>query len=364
MFNGDAVFIQGFRTMANSPCFAGMHWINYEEVSRLIETLPQAQELALPIFEEKLSAQILRSAISFTQLLQINHDTYRYWNTQAVIRLCNKYSFHAKETTENVMIQRLKTQNFYTPIFEAPVVMQHPSVLQPLPMPSPAPKQVPAVEGPGRKLFVVNYPSAWDSNVLTNVFGQYGEVTRCKTCGKFAFVTMRTSEDAFKARMSLHGARIEEGSTLTVTVANGNVSRNSKVFLQNIPVNWTEEDIERQLTQYGEVIGCHLIHEKKYMNTKCAIVRFINDCGAKKAIQRLNEAPIMNPYMPNSFLKIQAEHAISDKRAMPPKETQVPAGPVTVKQKAQNRIKEVMLETKMLQTLFEAPMTLSRPPQE
>jgi len=348
--------------MAISPALSGFYWIKYEELDRLIDSLPHARETSFPIFEEKLSTEILRCSASFATM-RMNQDTYRYWNTQAVIRLCNKYSFHAGEATENAMIRRLATQNFYTPIFEAPVVMQP----QPVPVAIPQPQPIPPisqklstpvpVEAPGRKLFVVNFPSTWDTTVLTSVFSQYGEVTRCKMCGTFAFVTMRTCDDAFKARTSLNGARIEEGSTLTVTVANGNVSRNSKVFLQNIPLAWSDSDLQKQLAQFGEVIGCHLIHEKKYMNTKCAIVRFIDDQGARKAIASLNEAPISNPYMPNTYVKISAELAISDKRAMPPREApaQQQAPPV---KKVQKRMKEVLFEKKML-TLFETPMTLT-----
>lgn len=401
-------FVQGLLQMSNSPIFEGTYWIDYESILALIQTLPNSNELAFPMFEKRMSTEILRASGSFVQL-QSNHDMFRFWNTQAVIRLCNHYAFHVGDVAENVMIQRMITQNFYTPIFEpqrmmvpmmptipaVPFIMpqmagpmqsvlQQPQHIPQMQQQLPGPQMMPVKGNEPRKLFVVNFPSSWDSNAMSRVFGQFGEVSRCKVCGTFAFVTMSRREDAHNARMALNGASFEEGSALTVTVANGNTSRNSKVFLQNIPLNWTKDDISNIVRVYGEVIGCHLIHEKKYMNTKCAIVRFIDDDGARLCIEQLGKTPVADPYNPNIFVEMHAEYAIYDKRAistkqnqhqpMPPQVQKKPQAVVVQTQKqptqweskplnpqeprSEERMREFLYEKKML-TLFETPMSLS-----
>lgn len=401
-------FVQGLLQISNNPMFEGTYWINYESVKSLIHTLPITNDLAFPTFEKRMSTEMLRAAASFVQI-QANHDIFRYWNTQAVIRLCNHYSFHVGDALENVMTTRLLTQNFYTPMFGAqnmmmpmqpPMVplimpqmnpamlqqahglgqMQHIPQMQSFPQQTFVPQMQPQTSNEPRKLFVVNFPPDWDSQAMTSVFNQFGEVSRCKVCGTFAFVTMSRREDAQNARMALNGAQFEEGAVLTVTVANGNTSRNSKVFLQNIPLNWKKVDITRIVSVYGEVIGCHLIHEKKYMNTKCAIVRFINDEGARGCIDQLAKASITDPYNPNTLVELHAEYAIYDKRAVQsgkvaslpaqsqPSKPVVKAQPIAAKESWESkpskeskplkqRAENVLYEKSML-TLFETPMTL------
>ena len=71
---------------------------------------------------------------------------------------------------------------------------------------------------PKTKIFVGRLPESCSDSELRKLFEQHGEVTECALMGNFAFIHMKTEEEADEAIKSLNNFNYD-GSSLNVEVS-------------------------------------------------------------------------------------------------------------------------------------------------
>lgn len=67
---------------------------------------------------------------------------------------------------------------------------------------------------------------------------------------------------------------------------------NSKVFVEGLPLDWTDSQLQNRLKAAGSVVQARLFTNSQGQTTGKAIVEFENDESAEKAINDFNEVEV------------------------------------------------------------------------
>jgi len=62
----------------------------------------------------------------------------------------------------------------------------------------------------------------------------------------------------------------------------------SRLFVKNLPVKYTDEQVKFLFGKHGEVTDCKLLKDKNGKSRRCAYVGYSKESDAAKALKKLN----------------------------------------------------------------------------
>jgi len=131
---------------------------------------------------------------------------------------------------------------------------------------------------------IVNYlPHDFDESTLKDLFTPFGEIASTKVVRDkyrhsvgYGFVKYKREEDAMFAIENMNGYETE-GKNLKVSIARPAIQeiRNCKLYITNLPREWTETEVIDLFKQFGDIIECRVLKtEGGDMNRGVAFVQF------------------------------------------------------------------------------------------
>jgi len=145
---------------------------------------------------------------------------------------------------------------------------------------------------------IVNYlPVYFTEDHLRELFSQYGHIEslivmynkhdyRKKSKG-YGFVKFSTAEEAAEAIKGVDGTRVAN-KTIKVSIARpGRARRSSNVFVSRLPVNWTDEDLQRAFSEFGHIVESRVLTFGDGVSRRCGFVRYDSDEEAKRAMNSM-----------------------------------------------------------------------------
>lgn len=181
-----------------------------------------------------------------------------------------------------------------------------------------APLDRPRDEGENRTNLIVNYlPQAMTDNELYSMFITCGplvsaKIMRDRTSGYsygYGFVQYQNPEDAVKALTTLSGLPVSN-KRIKVSYSRPSTAdiRDTNLYVGNIPVGITEEDLVNLFAPYGNVLTRNLLKEDlNGKNKGIAFIRFSKKCEADDAIRNVNGYTIPGASQPLE-VKVAEDH--------------------------------------------------------
>jgi ELAV/HuD family splicing factor len=125
---------------------------------------------------------------------------------------------------------------------------------------------------------IVNYlPQSMKENDLNNLFGKMGTLRSCKLMFDrqtgysfgYAFIEYEQETDAIRAVENLNGYQIEH-KRLKVSFArpNNENTKNTNLYIRNLPTCYEETHIYELFSQYGEVVQVRLLRDQQTSSSK------------------------------------------------------------------------------------------------
>jgi len=157
---------------------------------------------------------------------------------------------------------------------------------------------------PTHSNLIVNYlPLSYRERHIRKIFASCGHINSCRvmrfaqdgrTLSKgYGFVEFSNRAEAELAVRTLNGKNVL-GKKLKVSFAKPSGQRvKSNLFVNQIPVDWTEKHLEQMFGQFGQIIERRILRNLDGSSRKSAFVRFDSNDQACKAIKTLhNQKPM------------------------------------------------------------------------
>ena len=150
-------------------------------------------------------------------------------------------------------------------------------------------------------LYVKDIPNNKSAREIYEYFNKFGDISSMKMNeddqGNYngtAFLTYYNSDDAKKAIEETNGKKIWDSDMEVHYQKNSeknynNNDKNLKIYLNNLPENYSEQDLTKLCEEFGKIHICNI--NKK---GKSAIVKYNSEQEAKNAIEKLNNKVINN----------------------------------------------------------------------
>lgn len=146
---------------------------------------------------------------------------------------------------------------------------------------------------------IVNYlPQSLKEHDFNNLFAKVGPLKSCKLMFDrqtgysfgYGFVEYTSEEDALKAIDTFNGYQIEH-KRLKVALARPNCdeTKNTNLYIRNIPVTFDEQSLHAMFAQYGDVVQVRLLRDQNTAFTRrIGFVIMATKQMAQLAIQHLD----------------------------------------------------------------------------
>ena len=152
-------------------------------------------------------------------------------------------------------------------------------------------------------LYVKNIPKNKSARDIYEFYLKYGDISSMKmnvdeqgNNNGTAFLTYYNQEDAKKAIEETNGKKIWDSDmevkyqkNTDKNYNNNNNDNNFKIYLTNLPDNYSDQEITKLCEEFGKIHICNI--NKK---AKSAIIKYNSEQEAKNAIEKLNNKEIDN----------------------------------------------------------------------
>jgi len=144
---------------------------------------------------------------------------------------------------------------------------------------------------------IVNYiPTSVNEDALTNMFAPFGTVESLKIIKKnglsmgYGFVKYQSPQSAQKAISHLNGYQINE-KRLKVGVArpSSKAITRSNLYVSGIPDEWSNQDLQKAVSPYGEVVECRVLHDSNNKSRNVGFARMTNRDAAQAVVDALHQ---------------------------------------------------------------------------
>ncbi|KAI3383586.1 hypothetical protein SNEBB_007825 [Seison nebaliae] len=154
-----------------------------------------------------------------------------------------------------------------------------------------------------RQKLIVNYlPQAVNDKYLMSIFGPFGRVKSARVIRNikknysygYGFVEFHNEEAAKAARFQLDGTT-HFGKLLKVDYSRPccEQTKNTNVYIKNLPLVWTENDLRGVCLQFGEIIQLKLLKNSEQLSKGIAFVIFATKNEARNCITNIgSETPV------------------------------------------------------------------------
>lgn len=154
----------------------------------------------------------------------------------------------------------------------------------------------------GLNLYVGNMSSTITDELLHRLFARFGEIQSCKVMTDrvtgeskgFGFVKFDDEGNALRAASAMSGVEVD-GSSLLVKIADKDqtgapsVRPSDNLFIRNLPLNFTEQDLNAVFSSFGAISSSIIIRDLKSGQSKgFGMVKFSNVADAATAMKKVN----------------------------------------------------------------------------
>lgn len=160
-------------------------------------------------------------------------------------------------------------------------------------------------------IFVKNLAKSIDNKSLYDTFSMFGNILSCKVSTNakgeslgYGFVHYESEEAASNAILRVHGklisgAKVEVSAFKSRKERGGNKFRFTNVYVKNLPLEWTKEELEKRFGSYGTITSAHInitqsTPEDTNKSKNFGFVNFENPEDASRAVEALNGLDVGN----------------------------------------------------------------------
>lgn len=155
-------------------------------------------------------------------------------------------------------------------------------------------------------LWVCNYPSEYDEAAIRGLFKHYGEIVNVRfpslalnSRRRFCYVSFLTADMAKAAEDAMDGKKLDGLHTLTAKISDPNAKRQRsgpqqegrEIFVKNIDVKGSEDEIKAFFAKYGQVESSHLLRTVNGHLTGSAFFAYATAEEANAAVEDANQKP-------------------------------------------------------------------------
>eukprot|EP01041_Mallomonas_annulata_P011099 gene11099-23200_t len=174
---------------------------------------------------------------------------------------------------------------------------------------------------------IINYlPQDINDNALRSLFSEVGEISQAKVVRDkatkkslgYGFVKYLSEEDAHAAIMQMNGFPLgHKKLKVSLARAPSDDIRNCKLYVTNLPRSYTEFDVAKLFSQFGDIIECRVLRDKNSgANKGVAFVQFNVRAEANRALS-LNGHRVEGVDRPLTVKYAEDQHKKKEKRPMP-----------------------------------------------
>lgn len=158
-------------------------------------------------------------------------------------------------------------------------------------------------------IFVKNLAKSIDNKSLYDTFSMFGNILSCKVSTNakgeslgYGFVHYETEEAASNAILRVHGKlitgeKVEVSAFKSRKERGGNKFRFTNVYVKNLPLEWTQQDLEKKFGQFGNITSAHInvgLPDDPNKSKGFGFVNFENPEDASRAVEALNGLDVGN----------------------------------------------------------------------
>lgn len=158
-------------------------------------------------------------------------------------------------------------------------------------------------------IFVKNLAKTIDNKSLYDTFSMFGNILSCKVSTNakgeslgYGFVHYESEEAASNAILRVHGKlitgeKVEVSAFKSRKERGGNKFRFTNVYVKNLPLDWTQEDLEKKFSQYGPTTSVHvnlIPVDESNKSRGFGFVNFESPEDAARAVEALNGLDVGN----------------------------------------------------------------------
>ena len=168
-------------------------------------------------------------------------------------------------------------------------------------------------------IFIKGIPKTTTPREVYEYFLQFGDISSCKLSEKddgshngYGYITYYNIEDAEKAIQESKNKKIFDSNDVEVEhfqkrnerIINSN--DNKKIYINNLPEKYSEEELTKLCSEYGKVEYCNIFQDNICKNF--GIVQFSSENEAKNALSQLNEKEINGKQLLAKLFQNKYEH--------------------------------------------------------
>lgn len=153
-------------------------------------------------------------------------------------------------------------------------------------------------------IFVKNLAKSIDNKSLYDTFSMFGNILSCKVSTNakgdslgYGFVHYESEEAASNAILRVHGKlitgeKVEVSAFKSRKERGGNKFRFTNVYVKNLPLDWTLEEMQSKFAQYGNITSAHIPLDEEKKSRGFGFVNFENPEDASRASEALNNLDV------------------------------------------------------------------------
>ena len=168
-------------------------------------------------------------------------------------------------------------------------------------------------------IFIKGIPKTTTPREVYEYFLQFGDISSCKLSEKddgshngYGYITYYNIEDAEKAIQESKNKKIFDSNDVEVEhfqkrnerIINSN--DNKKIYINNLPEKYSEEELTKLCSEYGKVEYCNIFQDNICKNF--GIVQFSSESEAKNVLNLLNEKEINGKKLLAKLFQNKYEH--------------------------------------------------------
>ena len=170
-------------------------------------------------------------------------------------------------------------------------------------------------------LFFKGIPKSTSPREVYEYFMQFGNISSCKMTEDdlgnhygYGYVTYYNSDDAQKALENTKGKKIFDSNVIEISyfqkrnerLMNSAEINKQKIYISNLPKNYTTENLNKLCHEYGEVQSCNIFIDN--LGKNFGIIQFSSENEAKDVVNKLDGKEIEGVKLIVKLYQTKFEH--------------------------------------------------------
>ena len=170
-------------------------------------------------------------------------------------------------------------------------------------------------------LFFKGIPKSTSPREVYEYFMQFGDISSCKMTEDdlgnhygYGYITYYNSDDAQKALEDTKDKKIFDSNIIEISyfqkrnerLINSSEINKQKIYISNLPKNYTTENLNKLCKEYGEVKSCNIFIDN--LGKNFGIIQFSSESEAKDVVEKLDGKEIEGVKLIIKLYQTKFEH--------------------------------------------------------